>query len=87
MRTVRTFVLRSLVSAAILALISIVLVPSAPSGSPYLSPLSNLIIGDALAKPSCQNTICKSPSTCGTHLKGYNCTAPGAPTHCSSTAC
>lgn len=80
------FALRALVVATALPLIAVALTPLAPARSPYLSSLSNLMVGEVLAKPSCTNKGCNGSGSCG-HNAGTNCSAPGAPIHCSSTTC
>ena len=84
MSNVVKIALRVLVVAAILTVIP--LVPSAPTGSPYVSSLSNVTVGAAFASQTCENKGCNGPASCG-HNKNFNCINPGAPTHCVTAAC
>jgi hypothetical protein len=84
---IRRIISLTLLVVAILAAAQIVAGVSAPSGSPYLSALSDMAAQSALAAPGCNNKTCeKDPRkgpTCFS-ATGSNCKVAGG---CTSTPC
>ncbi len=83
-------VLRLALVLVVLAALQLVFGTSAGGGSPYLSSLSDLTGGAAIAAPGCNSKYCskepgrKSP-TCHQADVQYNCSASG--NVCTITAC
>jgi len=82
--------LRLFVIAALLASVQVLSGPASPDSSPYLSALSDLAGGAAIAAPGCNMKYCakepgrKSP-TCHQSTSFYHCSASGGV--CTITAC
>ena len=84
MQRLRRVGLRIVVVAGLLALVSVVTIPSDPVNSPYLSALTTLVVGpDALAL-GCGNKMCQSNGQC-VHVNHFFCQGNG--TRCTGGTC
>ena len=87
MNKVLRYTLRFLVIAAVVAALPAVLGPASPASSPYLSALSSLSSGLALAANHCPDKVCASFGGPCTKLAGYTCAGGGGFGQCFTKAC
>jgi hypothetical protein len=72
-----TLSLRFSAVMAAIAVISVIVAPQGPGGTPYGSALTDLMVPVALADPECEHMACTSSSTCGFPFKGLSCRLTG----------
>ncbi len=80
-------VLRFLVLVAVVAALPALLSPISPSGTPYVSALSNLTDGVVLAATHCSDKACGSFSGPCVSAPGYLCVGGGGSRQCFTRLC
>jgi hypothetical protein len=85
MSMVFKYAARSLAIVAVIALLQMVLVPSAPAHNPYVSALSNVSVGSTYAVPiNCPNNSCGGKKGCRAD-HGFYCTISSG--SCQTSKC
>jgi hypothetical protein len=89
MRGLRKMLARFVLLVAALTVIPMVLAPSAPDRSPYVSALADLTVGPALAQAACSFTVCNRGGTkCNAVTRLQSCVlVHGKNGSCTNVAC
>ncbi len=78
MRKSIRYAVRFVVIITVVGALSLLLAPSSPTSTPYLSALLNLVAGSTvIASPTCENKSCNLSTGKCVHNPGQNCRVHG----------